>query len=430
MRRGLAGKLAVAAVVALALPAHALADESLSVSGSITYTWQADPAHGCAAAGLCGVQGELIVQPQGDTSATSFNNRNVSIPIFDPGATIRASGPGGVCVDAPSGLFGGELSFSRRSHGRSVARIEPPFSSGRCAGPTAQDLGRLTLAVRRFGGKRPSYDLRTSRSFVAGPFSGRMVSTLLLRPSTGGASSSSQSFGVPSRPPAPHKVLVEQVTLRYRVSSLPSTLDMTFSGEPDPFCTALASCGASGSLALSFPRLVRTFVVRASRVVGRRVGARRALADFRRGLLSAFAGPPIPFRAAATRVSETLRAADGTACQSVATSRQAQLFLNPAFAPGSAQAFDVVLNDPNQDGLLRTYCPGPTDTDVFGLRNSQLASTKISFAQLLRRSSVVTLARPGSFSGPGYVGTRGGALEFSLNLEHVRAGTVREGKGP
>ena len=72
--------LAAAALATLALPTHAFADESLSATGSITYTWQGDPARGCAQAGLCGVQGEMIVAPQGDTSANTFRG---TIKCFD-----------------------------------------------------------------------------------------------------------------------------------------------------------------------------------------------------------------------------------------------------------------------------------------------------------------------------------------------------------
>lgn len=49
--------LATAALATLALPAHALAEESLTATGSITYTWQGDPAHGCAQAGCAGFTG-------------------------------------------------------------------------------------------------------------------------------------------------------------------------------------------------------------------------------------------------------------------------------------------------------------------------------------------------------------------------------------
>jgi hypothetical protein len=190
MRRGFAGTLAVAVAVTLALPAHALAEESLTTTGSITYTWQGNPARGCAQAGLCGVRGELILQPQADTSANAFRG-TIDLPIFSPTLTVRATGPGGVCVDVPTNPAGSDLFIPRRRHGGLVGRIEPPLSSSRCAGPSAQDLARLTFRVRRSGGRRPSYDVRGRRSFVAGPFTGTLVSTLVLRPSKGGGGTSS-----------------------------------------------------------------------------------------------------------------------------------------------------------------------------------------------------------------------------------------------
>jgi hypothetical protein len=74
---------------------------------------------------------------------------------------------------------------------------------------------------------------------------------------------------------------------------------------------------------------------------------------------------------------------------------------------------------------MRTHCPGPDDNDLFG-PSSILARVTLGREQLLRRSSAFALSRSGGFAGPGYQGTFGGALQFSLTLEHVRAGTVRE----
>jgi hypothetical protein len=62
---------------------------------------------------------------------------------------------------------------------------------------------------------------------------------------------------------------------------------------------------------------------------------------------------------------------------------------------------------------------------VFGIFPG-LARTSIGLAQLLKRHSVISLTEPGSFAGAGYVGSRSGALAFSLTLESVRAGTIEE----
>jgi hypothetical protein len=424
MRRGFARLLVAAALVTLALPAQALADESLSATGSITYTWQGDAAHGCAAAGLCGVRGELIVAPLGDLGASAFRG-TIDVPIFSPDLTVRVAGPGGICVDVPEGFAAGSLFVTHRGHGKLVGRIEPPLSSDRCAGPTAQDLARLTLPVRRLGARRPSYDLHARRSFAAGPFTGTVVSTLVLRPAgSGGVSSSSGSFQAPPATGRRHKILFERVALRYRMTSLPSALTATFSGETDPFCVALASCGATGSLVLSLPGFARTFTVTAQRQVSRRVSARQAIADLRRGVLPLNAGPPIPFSAGpAVQVNETFRAGDGSSCQAASTTRQAQVIVGSGLLAGSRHAVQVVLSDPNETGLVRTYCPGPDDRDLFG-RGTIVARSRLEREQLLRRSSVFALSRSGAFAGPGYGGTLGGAMRFSLSLQRVRAGTV------
>jgi hypothetical protein len=419
--------LAAAALVTLAVPARALAHESLSSTGSITYTWQGDPARGCAAAGLCGVRGEVIVGPEGGTDAIAFRG-TIDVPVFSPTLIVRATGPGGICVDAPTGPAGTNLFITRHRHGGLVGRIEPFLSSGRCAGPTAQDLARLTLPVRRIASRRPTYDMRGRRSFGAGPFTGTVTSTLVLRPSIAGGGGFSSSSGTltttPSRGAPRHKLLFERVTLRYRLQSLPSALTATFSGGSDPFCISLASCGAAGTLDLSLPGLARTFTVTAEREVSRRVSARRAIADLRRGALPLGVGSPIPSGAASpVRVNETFRAADGSSCQASSSTRQTQVIVGQFTA--RRNTVQVALSDPNQAELIRTYCPGPDDNDLFG-RRTIIARTTLRPEQLLRRSSVFALSRSGGFGGPGYRGTLGGALEFSLALEHTRAGTVQE----
>jgi hypothetical protein len=426
--RALGVTVAFLAVPALAAPAWA--DETLQPSGSITYTWQGDPALGCAAAGLCGVQGALIVQPQGSTDANSFRG-TVNLPLIAGSSTVRVAGPSGDCVDVPGNLFAGDLLVVRQGHGSLVGQIQPPLSSGRCAGPTAQDLAGLTLPVRRSGGKRPSYDLRFSESFTAGPFTGELVSTLVLRPASVGGfstSSGSSSGAIPVTTPV-KRVLVEQVKLRYRIASLPGTLDTTFSGEPDPFCAALDSCGASGNVAVGIGPFGGTVVVIASRVVGHRVDARQAIADLRRGRLFVQGAELKPFRPpfVSTTTSETFLAADGSRCQAASTSRQALLFFGPGpgpTRPRNALAATVIEQIP--EDLMRTNCPGPADTDVFGQQQAVVAQGSVGPAQLLRRQTVLSLSHPGSFAGIGYVGTRGGALQFSLSLESVRGGTVEQ----
>ena len=226
------------------------------------------------------------------------------------------------------------------------------------------------------------------------------------------------------RPVPTHKVLIEQVALRYRIASLPGALDASFSGEPDPFCAALGSCGVTGTLALSLPRYRSTLFVSASRIVAQRVDAGEAVADFRRGLLHGGGGGFGPPGVNSTaRVVETFAGSGGWRCQDSVDSRGPQLF--PAAGPRSGAGVALALDSSLGPDLLRTHCPGPSFVDVFG-NSRAVVRASIGAARLLAHHSVISMASRGTFAGLGYVGSRSGALRFSLTLERVRAGTVEE----
>ncbi len=245
-----------------------------------------------------------------------------------------------------------------------------------------------------------------------------LVSTVVMRPSSSGESQTSGSSGSSLGPPPPRKQLVEQVTLRYRVSSLPGALETSFSGEPDPFCAALDSCGATGTLGLSLLQPQNELVLSASRTVQTRVSARRAIADLRRGRLrfGAITGVGV-----GTVVTESFSGGDGLRCQDSATGGQAVVQFIPL---GTRRGVSATLIEPSGSVALRTHCPGPTDTDMIGNVFGGLATGAVGPADLLRRQTVVSLTNPGGFSGVGYVGSRGGALGLSLALEQIHAGTI------
>lgn len=420
MRRLAGGFLVVALLAALIAPASAAADESLVASGTVTYTWHGDPTRGCATVGVCDVEGALIVNPQGSADAQSEAGRTF-INLGAASATVRVLTGSGECIDTPGSSGGPTVTVDRGGHGRLVGQIEPPLSSGRCAGPVAQDVSGLLLPVRKTGGKHATYDLRATLPIVAGPFSGTLVSTLVLRPGEGEEESSSGSSGSTPAPPR-HKVLVERVTLRYAVTPLAGGLEVPFSGEPVPSCTALDSCGATGTLLLSAGGRGTSLTLTASRTVRRRVDARRALADLRRGRL----GPASGFgKISSLDVAESLTGGDGSRCGASAQGPGAGLSFGgpPGMAvPGSAT--QVTLYALGTE-YMRTYCPGPSTADVIG-DVQRLGHASVTVAQLLAPQSELLLTDPGSFSGIGYVGTRTDGIGLSMALEGIRAGTVQE----
>jgi hypothetical protein len=422
--------------VAAAAPAHAatapgdaVTNENLVSSGTIGYSWQGDPGLGCAAVSLCSVQGAITLDTQGPAVAQSIG-RTIIIDLEQTTPTVRVlGGPGsatGECIDTapPSEL--GALFIQRGVGGGLVARFEPPLSSQRCAGPLTSDLSRVTIPVRKTGaGGRVTFDLRASEPFVAGPFSGALSSTLVLRPARGSNSTQSGGFGGSFfLGPHPHRALIERVRLRYAVASLPGVIQTTFAGESDPFCATLNSCGATGTVGLSIGSVPGSFTLVASRRVTRRVGARQALADLRRGRLALDAGE-LSMSLSAT---ETFVGADGSRCQE-SSANPGMLAFGRVRARG-AVSLKLVPGDLAGD-VLRTYCPGPSQTDVFGTDagESLLADGSIGVAQLLRRESTITLASSGGFSGTGYEGSSLGELGLALSLEHVSAGTIVEKVG-
>jgi hypothetical protein len=404
---------------ALAWAPGAAADESLTASGSIVYTWHGDPARGCAQVGVCGVQGAVVIQPRGGADLFSFGRSSGEVNFFENSATVRVRGAdGGTCVDQAGGTNGspGTVGVSWNAGG-AVRATFADVSSGRCAGPVAQDLGGLRLRGRRTAGPRARFDLRGSAPFVAGPFSGRLVSTVRLspeRPPSGGSSSSSGSSG------ASAPGLQEQIELSYRLSADPGALDIPFEGESGPFCAVLDTCGGSGSLSLSVPASTMTLHLFGARTVRRRVTRRRVIADFLRGRLGPVAGPSVDLPGA--RISERWEGTGTAACSdALSAPRGAIDFMLTASGRGSAvplQLIDYSGSDP-----LRTHCPGPEFSDVFGMGQT-FGEAEIARRQLLERSTTVMISPHGGWSVPGYTGSRGGGIRLTLSLVKIQASTV------
>jgi hypothetical protein len=423
---GRAAWLAALMVGLLAQPCAAKAavqtSEAVTATGSLTYTWHGDPSRGCAAVGVCGVSGEISLQPQGESDLNPLGGAVLDVPLSGS-ATVRVlrdqtGAPPGECVDLADEPFGIDLQIARH-HGLR-ATLQAPPSSGRCAGPLAADLVGLNLPVRRSGSRRPSFDLRATQPFTGGPFSGTLVSTVVLRPTPGpmgvfttGSSSSSSGPG-----PVHASTHLEYVELDYRLSAPSTSLQTQFAGSQDPSCQILDTCGTSGSLEVSV-RPPGELMVFGSRLVRGRVTRARVLRDLRQGRFGLNG-----FAAVQASLDESLSWPDGSTCRDSTSIPLLQLLLGPAGPAAAGGRIPVTLSGQNTPGaeILRTHCPGPADADVIG-SSGILARGSITSGALLSSRSVISLSNPGGFTGPGYDGSRSGSLELDLTLTHVHAGT-------
>ena len=205
----------------------------------------------------------------------------------------------------------GSLQITWRRGGAAVLsppRIDGP-SSGHCAGPLSSQLP-TGIVGRRLPGRAVRFSFSDTISFGAGPYSGRLVSTLAFVPDTGsGFGSGSSESSAPGRATS---ALDERVALTYRVAVAAGTLHAALRGEHDPFCAALDACATSGALSLSFGARQKTMTVIADRIVNHRVGRAAALADFRARRL--LLNLPFPGAGDSYTSAETLSRAGGATC--------------------------------------------------------------------------------------------------------------------
>lgn len=394
--------------------------ENLTVSGSLTYTWQGDTARGCAAVGVCDVRGELILKPLGGGQSVTFGGGGP--PDIFVGASgvvrvLRTGAGGGECVDIPDQVFNG-LDIRLPSSRSAKVVLESPPASGRCAGPLQSDLSGISIPVRRMPGRRPSFVMRGTQSFAAGPFSGSLISDLTVKATPAnqaGFSGSSSSGGSRSSgsSPASSRTVLERVQLAYRISSA-SSIQTTFAGADG--CEILDACGARGSLSLSVDPAGQLTVF-ATRVVRHRPSKRQALSDLRRGRLRVNG-----FATAGGTVAESYSWGDGTSCQDSVSTPVLELALgSPGSGLGGRLPLALSSNNGPDSETLRTHCAGPTDADLVG-SNGPLASGFVGTDQLLSKHLTVDLTEPEGFTGLGYSGTRQGALRLELTLTKVSVG--------
>ena len=429
LARAWAGAIALAALGLAAGVASAarLKNESLKATGVVTYSWQGDEARGCVQVGVCDIRGELILRPTSQAELFTFGAANAQLSLGASGtARVLRGGPSsGECVDAPDETLNG-LNISLALRGGLKAILQAPPEGGRCAGPLASDLNGVSIPVSRTGGTQPSFDLRGTRTFGAGPFTVTLVSTLMLRPlRNAGGGVFGRSFATSSPPTHTLNPIVELAQLRYRVAPVSTSIQTLFDGTDDGSCVVFDSCGARGSLNLTF-HPSRTVSVFASRIVHRRPSRAQVLHDLRAGRL-ALNG----FSKLSGTVTESYTWGDGSTCQDTVPTPSLQLtlgFPGPGGAPGRIPV-TVTSNTVPGAPTLRTHCPGPADADLLGEGGSSgggqviLASGWVTPGELLSKHLTLNLTEPSAFTGLGYAGSRQGSVRLNLTLVKVSSGT-------
>lgn len=431
------GWLAGAVAAALGIAAAPASANTLDPTGTLTYTWHGDPARGCARVGVCGVQGVLIIRPQGALDSFTTSSRAISVDLSSVIATVRVRrldpGAEGNCIDPQNGFEGlvMSLTLAWTRGGAVTAALQGPPSSGRCAGPLASEFARVRLSGRRRGGSRPRFDLRQTEAFTAGPYSGSLISTLRLRAQSGPGNPVLAATARDAAK-APASTRLEQLQLVYRVSVAPSTIRIPFRGALDPTCEPFDACGVHGLLSLALKATRQTLVLTATRRAPRHVNRREALRAFAAGAFDAIAPASGPSSNIPVELSEALARADGPVCTD-SRGESLQIMWAPPL-PSQKAAVPVALTSLGPDGVslddpLRTHCPGPESYDILGFAGL-LGRSSVRPRALLAHRSTVTLGSHGRFAASGYAGSWTDAVRMGLTLVKVRVSTPQGIGGP
>jgi hypothetical protein len=429
----LAGTVAATLFAGIAAPL-ATASRGLAmpvrVSGSIVATWHGDAARGCAPAGVCNTRGSATYRPGFDGRLTvehdsiSFAGPETAEPpivrVRDGTATAPVA-----CADVLESIFS-PLSFAYLGDELQVSLTALDLSAGRCAGPRTLDLahalprGKIKTRGLRRAGRTVELSARTR--FVAGPFTGEVISTVRVtfgRARVARGDFSPDVLRLPRSSGSERRYWV--LDLQYRIAGVSGAIVTDFRGIPDPSCQALGACAANGTSSYILKGVSgRIDVLAGSRLRGgrHRPSVGTALRRLHRGGLSVYAQSRL-WRARAT-VSQSVTSPSGTCSDSLFTEP-------PVVDSRDSQRGLVLLLRSDELGSLadtvRTRCPGPSQSDVLGA--GSLAHGSIPFAALGAPALEVTAASTRAFAGNGYAGSRRGQLRLELQLVRRTVHVVR-----
>ena len=417
-----AGTVTLAALPAA--PAHA-AERSLDVrvrtTGVLSVVWHGDPARGCAAAGMCGIEGSVTYRPVGDIEVTFDPDGGTGFSFGENRAAVvrvRRAVQGGApatCTDLIPMDFESQLADAFEGQ-LAIGFEDVQLSSGRCAGPRALDLvpalPRRILSVRALARRGHDLDLTGRSPFKAGPFSGEVVSTVKVQVGRGRptrAAGVAEAFGprIIGGPGRSRRLV--GIGLTYRAAPLRGAIVSEFAGLHSPACRLLDACGARGRSTLEITSragLIDLFAVQPAR--GRRPSLPALLRALRRGALPLVGFAQFPNMSA--RVSEQVTLPGGESCADSVFATAPE----PVVRTGPGRVAVVLAS---AGDTVRTHCPGPTEDDV--THTEVLARASFALRDVGRRRMSLALGTPRSFSALGFAGTRRGSLPLDLRLVDV-----------
>ncbi len=238
-----------------------------SATGELVVSFHGDPATGCAAAGLCGYSGTVIVRPDSADielikyrrgRAVTYEASMILDLAFGQGSTLArveravVGASPGVCADAEQQASTTALTIKRGLV--TLAPLQPggTLLATRCAGPLDRDLvgagPSITVPLRSLLRGRMRLQLDGVHTFAAHGFAGTVSSTIALRLQR----PESQTGSGSGLPPGFETQRIRAVTEHLSLLRARGSLMALLRGTTDPAeCVLLDSCALQGTLTVS-----------------------------------------------------------------------------------------------------------------------------------------------------------------------------------
>ena len=401
-------RVAIAAVVAAVVAmssAPARADDSLNVrvrtTGVIAVIWHGDPR---ADAPNGNVRRRRLrhLPPIGEIDLELNSDGSTGFGLAEPEPAIvrvRRTSPGsaaGGCTDL--------LPMDIATHVDDVTegQLTFVFQASACRAAAARDRARRPRPGPppslhhhpRIAQRARTLDLTGRTPFIAGSFSGTVISTVYIRLKraqvTQHQSSNRSSDWVRIDFDRGAACRFAGLLLSYRLQPLGGSIVSEFAGLHSPACQVLDACGVRGRSTLELKSDAGEMQILAVRRRGKRkpsVGS--MLGAVRRGGLRAEGFAYFPRMTA--RVSEQVTLADGQTCTDSVFADAPDVQVRRG-----AGRMAIVLTSAGDS--VRTRCPGPTEDDA--THTEVLARASFALRDVGRRVLPLGLGTPRTFSAP------------------------------